>query len=148
MEDGERQAIVDAEHLKLLSLGYMVSALMSLLFSFFGLLYAGMGAMLSAMPASASGSPGDPPPEFLGIMFGAIGVVMFVLLLSLAIAKFRVASLLKKRQSRTFCQVVAAITCLGMPWGTFLGVLTFMTLGRDSVSRQFDCRHREGRAGA
>jgi hypothetical protein len=138
MEDGERQAIVDEEHLKLLSLGYTVSAVMSLLFSFFGLLYAGMGAMLSAMPSNAPGSSGDPPPAFVGMIFGTIGVVMFVMLLSLAIAKFRVASQLKKRQSRTFCYVVAAITCLGMPWGTFLGVLTIMTLGRDSVSRQFD----------
>jgi hypothetical protein len=42
-----RQAIIDEEHLKLLSIGYMVSAGIAALFSLFGLLYVLMGVMMS-----------------------------------------------------------------------------------------------------
>jgi len=135
----ERQAIIDDEHLKLLSLGYVISGVMSGFMSLFGLLYAGVGAMFLAIPASdGAGQAGEAPPEAISWIFGLIGIGMFVLLLGLAIAKFRTASLLKQRRSKTFCMVVAALTCFGIPWGTAIGALTFMVLGRDSVSRQFD----------
>jgi hypothetical protein len=135
MDDAERQAIIDDEQLRLLSIGYIVSGVLSVFMSLFGLLYAGMGAMIAAMPESSASSPGE--AEMMGTLFGTIGVVMFVLLLALAIAKFRVASQLKKRRSKTLCMVVAAVTCIGIPWGTLLGVSTFIVLGRGSVERQF-----------
>jgi hypothetical protein len=42
-ESGNRQSIIDEEHLKLLSLGYMISAATSAFFSLFGLMYVAMG---------------------------------------------------------------------------------------------------------
>jgi len=73
----------------------------------------------------------------MGMIFGVLGVGLFVLMLSLGLAKLHTARQLKKRQSKTFCMVVAAISCLGIPWGTVLGVFTFMVLGRERVARQF-----------
>jgi hypothetical protein len=137
VENSERQDIVDDEHLKMLSIGYLVSGVMSIFMSLIGLFYMAMGAMFAFMPEAAKGTDGPPPAMFL-MLFGGFGLVMFVLLLGLGLAKFRVASLLKKRQSKTFCMVIAGISCLGIPWGTVLGVCTFMVLGRDSVTRQFD----------
>ncbi len=95
-----------------------------------------MGAMLSRMPATEHAQ--QPPPEFVGWIFAGIGVVFFLIFGTIALLKLRTAHCLKRRTSRTFCMVVAAIGCLEFPYGTVLGVLTFIVLGRESVSRLFE----------
>ncbi|SFN55567.1 hypothetical protein [Dokdonella immobilis] len=135
-----RQAIVDDEHLKLLALGYLFSGVMTALFSLLGLVYAVMGLLMSTLLAAAarSGShAGSLPPQSLGAVFGIFGLVFFVIGASLAIAKFMAAARIRRRRARTFCLVVAGVSCLGIPYGTVLGVCTFMVLGRDSVVRLF-----------
>jgi hypothetical protein len=54
-----------------------------------------------------------------------------------AAAKFRAAYCIKNRRSRTFCMVVAGFSCLEIPYGTALGVLSFVVFGRDSVVQLF-----------
>jgi hypothetical protein len=136
-----RQAILDQEHLKLLSIGYFISAGMSALFSLFGLMYVLMGiAMRSAFAnlPEATRRPGQaPPPEFFWI-FTLIGTFIFLAMITLAALKARVAWCIRKRRSRVFCLIVAGLTCLGIPYGTALGVFTFLALGRDSVQRLFE----------
>lgn len=138
--DARRQMVADEEHLKLLSLGYVISAVMTVFWSLFGLFYAAMGAVFVKMIASqkAAGGTGQPPPAFFGWMFGAFGLAMFVFAAVMAILKFRTASCLKRRKSRTFCMVVAGISCIEVPYGTVLGVFTFIVLGRESVMRLFE----------
>jgi hypothetical protein len=145
MVDGvERQAVIDEEHLKLLSVGYMVAAAITAVFSLIGLLYMGMGIFVSRVATRAVDTDTaeqvrrQVPPAFMGWIFGAIGLFMFLFMAGMAAAKFRTAVCLKQRKSRTFCMVVAAISCLEFPYGTVLGVLTFIALGRDSVVRMFD----------
>lgn len=131
-----RQAIVDDEHLRLLAYGYLFSGVMTALFSLLGLVYAVMGLLMSTLLAAAASSGshgGSMPPQSLGVFFGIFGLIFFVIALSLAIAKFMAASRIRRRSSRTFCLVVAGISCLGIPYGTVLGVCTFMVLCRDSV---------------
>ena len=137
-EELDRQALIDTEHLKLLSLGYMIAGGVSALFSLIGLFYAFMGLVVGATIAHvpASGNNG-PPTAFIGWIFGAIGLGIFFLLVVFAVLKFRAAVCLRNRTSRVFCMVVAAISCLEFPYGTALGVLTFIVLGRDSVIRTF-----------
>ncbi len=138
-----RQTIIDEEHLKLLSIGYMVSAGMSAFFSLFGLLYAFMGVMLGTAftaKTDAAVRAGQGPPAFIGWFLGIIGFVIFLLMITLAILKFLTARCIKRRRSRIFCMVVAGISCLGIPYGTLLGVLTFLVLGRDSVKHLFESR--------
>jgi hypothetical protein len=134
-------SIVDEEHLKLLSLGYMISAATTGFFSLVGLMYMVMGIVIgtvvshkSAMGANA----GQPPPAFVGWIIGGVGLGLFLFMILLAAAKLRTAQCLKKRKSRTFCMIVAGISCVEVPYGTFLGVLTFVVLGRESVMRLFD----------
>ncbi|MGA8873050.1 MAG: hypothetical protein WA434_03590 [Candidatus Acidiferrales bacterium] len=137
-----RQSIIDEEHLKLLSICYMISAAISACFSMIGLMYAGMGAVVSeAMkhaPELATDTANAPPPALIGWIFGAVGVVVFLVLITMAGLQLGVAFSLKKRKARTFCMVVAAFECLGVPYGTLLGIFTFIVLGRDSVTRLFD----------
>jgi hypothetical protein len=137
-EDQLRQAIVDEEHLKLLGIAYLVSAAMNAFFSVFGLFYAGMGVLFTTVLARAPSGPGpEPPPEFIGWVFGFFGFGMFLIMITVGVLKFMTYQRLKQRRSRTFCMVVAGISCLGMPYGTLLGVFTFLVLGRPSVSKLF-----------
>jgi hypothetical protein len=139
-EEIMRQSVIDEEHLKLLSLGYMVSAGVSAFFSLFGLLYVLMGVIMSRafshMPETV-GKMGQEPPAFIGWILAGIGLAIFVLLIALAIAKSYAAVCIKRRKSRIFCMVVAGISCLEVPYGTVLGVFSFLVLGRDSIIRLF-----------
>jgi uncharacterized membrane protein YedE/YeeE len=76
MSDGnERQAIVDEEHLKLLSLGYMISAGMAALFALFGLLYVGMGVVMGliTLHGHVVGDTQPGPPAFVGWVVAGFG---------------------------------------------------------------------------
>jgi hypothetical protein len=134
-----RQSIIDEEHLKLLSLGYMISAATTAFFSIFGLMYAVMGIVMSKfISQQGGGATGtQAPPAFVGWFLVGIGTGIFLVMVSLAAAKLRTAFCIKHRKSRTFCMVVAAFSCLAIPYGTALGVLSFIVLGRDSVARMF-----------
>lgn len=136
-----KQSILDAEHLRLLSIGYFISAGVSAFLSLFGLLYMLMGVMMGAVLSSAANTSqhaGAMPPQMAGWMFGIFGGVFFLLAAGMAIAKFLTGKYLRQRRSRTFCQVVAGISCLSIPFGTALGVATFLTLGKPSVGGLFD----------
>lgn len=134
----EHQAIIDDEHLKLLSLGYLISAASSAFYSLIGLMYMFFGIMMGAVIKATPNTTGDQPPAFLGWIFGGIGFLFFLLLIAMAAVQFHAANCLKKRKSRTFCLVIAAIRCLGIPYGTAIGVFSFIVLGRPSVMRQFE----------
>jgi hypothetical protein len=138
-EEIDRQAIIDGEHLKLLSLGYMVSAGIAAFFAFFGLMYVFFGLVMSIAlsHAPASAKTGQPPPAFIGWIFAGIGLVFLLTGAGMAFARFWAARCVKQRKSRTFCMVIAAIGCLEFPYGTALGVLSFIVLGRASVAKQF-----------
>src|SRR4249919_1758467 len=76
-----RQEIVDDEHLKLLSVGYIVSGVMTGFLSLMGLIYAGIGMMMSSIVSSAASShnrPDDLPPEFMGAFLGIFGGMLFL----------------------------------------------------------------------
>jgi len=63
-----------------------------------------------------------------------------VILVGLAILKFTVARRLRQRRSWVFCIVVAALSCIGIPFGTALGVFTLLVLSRHSVKCMFDIK--------
>ncbi len=140
IDQESKQAVIDEEHLRLLRLGYLVSGGMTAFFSLFGLLYAGMGVMMTTIIASAaktSPHPENAPPAEIGWIFGCFGLAIFVFFMAMALAKFKAASLIRQRRSRTFCMVVGGLSCLEIPYGTCLGIATFMVLGRPSVQRLF-----------
>ena len=140
-ESESNQAILDENHLKLLSIGYVVSGAMSGLFAFFGLIYVFAGLMFSSMfaaAAKASPKPQELPPPEMGWIFVFFGAAFFLVLASLAAAKFVAARYIRQRKGRTFCLVVAGISCFGIPYGTLLGVCTFIVLGRPGVKQLYD----------
>jgi hypothetical protein len=139
-EQDHRQTIVDEEHLKLLAIGYWVAGGMAALFSFFGLFYVCVGAMVAVSFAkipAASLQPNQRPPAFMPWIFVGIGLAIFLTAATFAAMRFWTAVCLRRRTSRTFCLVVAALSCLEFPYGTTLGVFTFIVLGRPSVIQLF-----------
>jgi len=139
-DEPNRQSIIDEEHLQLLKIGYLVSGCLTALFSLFALFYVGMGIFMALTMSHAAANPGkggEAPPAFIGWIFAVFGGLLFLALVSMAIARFWVARCLSRRQSRTFCLVIAGIGCLEFPYGMLLGVATFVVLVRDSVTRLF-----------
>jgi uncharacterized BrkB/YihY/UPF0761 family membrane protein len=140
-DEALRQTIVDEEHLRLLSIGYFVSSGITAFFSLFGLLYVFLGAMMGlTFSEAAKKSNQSPPPAFLGWILAIVGLVVFLFLITMAVLKFLTARYIQKRRSRAFCMVVAAISCLEIPYGTLLGVFTFIAVGRNSVKDLFEPR--------
>lgn len=135
-EEYTRQSIIDEEHLKLLSMGYKISAAVSAFYSFFGLFYVLMGAVIGTIISRTQDSA-NKPPAFFGWIFAAVGLTIFFGGMAIAALKLRAAICIQKRKSRTFCNVVAAIGCLAVPYGTILGVFSFVVLGRASIVRMF-----------
>jgi hypothetical protein len=138
MDIDARQQIVDGEHLRLLRIGYFVAAGMTALVSLFFLIYSFAGFFILSRLTQGSGEAG--PPEFIGRLIGLFGLGFTLLVLTFAVMQFLTAQRLGERRSRVFCMVIAAITCLSLPYGTFLGVCTFVVLGRPTVRNLFDER--------
>jgi len=79
-EEIDRQSIIDEEHLKLLSLGYMISAGVAAFICLFGLFYVFFGVVMSVAlsHAQASAQTGQPPPAFIGWIFAGVGLVFLI----------------------------------------------------------------------
>lgn len=135
--DGDaRQQILDEDNLRLLRIGYFISAGVTLFASMIVLVYTFFFYFVFAQIARTPGTADFPPN--LGRLFGALGVVITLVLVAVAVLKFVTGQQLAKRRSRIFCMVMAGITCLSIPFGTLLGVCTFVVLLRPTVERSFE----------
>lgn len=144
-DDIQRRQALDEEHLRLLSLFYFISAGFSAFFSLFSSIYIVIGIVLVASLSSVQSQNSNAPPEAFAWAFVGIGASVTLLALGLALLKFLTGRALRRRRSRTLCLVTAGISCIGIPYGTVLGIFTFLVLGRPSVQALFD-HQREQRA--
>jgi hypothetical protein len=140
VSEQERQAIVDQEDLDLLPIGYWVSGGYWAVYGLFMIVYfAFMGSLFTSFPAN---SP-NPPPRALGWLFLGFGIFGFFVLAALVALKILVGFWIRKRQHLVATMVVAGITSLEVPYGTLLGVLTFITLARPSVRALYVPAHQK-----
>jgi hypothetical protein len=139
---------VDAGHLSAVSICHYVWGVLVMAFSSIFIIHVVMGLMIARgavpfspapMPAptgatsqAAIVTPPAPPPALGYLMAGMGGCAVFVgwTLGILTIVSGRLISL---RRRRTFSLVVAGINCASFPFGTVLGVFTFIVLARPSV---------------
>jgi hypothetical protein len=136
-----RQSILDDEHLRLLRIGYFISAGQTAIFIPFGLFYAGMGLLVSHLPTGA----GAAAPPFMPWVFGIFGSVFAGIATIATAMKLITAIRLKERRSRVLCMITAGLSCFEIPYGTALGLMTFVVLGRPSVRYQFEVAQQGGR---
>lgn len=142
METTERQRILDEDHLRLLRIGYFVVGGINLLFALMPLLYFFIGGLLATLGPEHHGD--DPGPRFFGFILMMFGLGFFVLILALAALKLATAWALGQRRWYVLCFITAILTCLSIPYGTALGILTLIVLCRPSVKALFQRRAAAG----
>src|SRR6266568_5087650 len=128
----------DKEHLRLLAIFHYVVAGLAALFSFFPLLYTTVGTIFILAARHGTPKPGEElPPEFLGWIFAAVGLLLFLVGIAMAICILLAGRCLSRNKRYTFALVMACIECLFIPFGTILGVFTIIALSRESVRTLF-----------
>jgi hypothetical protein len=95
-----------------------------------------MGAFM-LFGAFDGAKPSDVPPRSIGIVFMSVGIAISLFMASLTVLKILTALAIGKRRYRGLIFATAAVSCLAIPWGTALGVFTFVVLTRPSVAARF-----------
>jgi len=127
----------DEKFLDILAIFHYVVAAITALIACFPLLHVAVGI---AMVLGMFDGDKHPPPAFIGWAFIILGGLFVVCGWTLAVTVLIAGRKLKKRQTRMYCIVVAALECMMMPFGTVLGVFTILVLMRDSVEQLFASR--------
>lgn len=129
----EEQAIVDREHLKLLTLFHYVSGGFTLAMGLlFGLWLAFMSAMLAMI-----GEQAEEMPEFFpGVLLAVFGVFL-AMFIALGVLEILSGWFISKRRNRLFAIIVAIPNLLFIPYGTLLSLFTILVLERPSVKETF-----------
>lgn len=70
-------------------------------------------------------------------MFASVGMGISLTMALFTVLKLLAAQAIGQRKWKGLVLATAAISVLGVPWGTALGVLTFLVLTRPSVASQF-----------
>jgi hypothetical protein len=141
MTTDERQAVLDEEHLRLLSLFHYVSGGLTLVFSlFFGIWLGFMSAMLSMVPkqvhAGAGGNAPPIPPE-LPMIFLLIFGSFFVLGVVYGVLQILAGRWMARRRRRVLTIIVAIPGLAFIPYGLMLSLFTLLVLDRKSVKELY-----------
>jgi len=130
----------DANQLRLLAIFHYVVAGLTGLFSLLPVLHLVMGlAIVTGKLPMESNPPGatGPDPALFGWFFVIFAGLAIACGLTLAGFIAYAGRCLMRRRRYLLCQVVAAIACMLMPFGTVLGVFTLVVLMRPSVKAAF-----------
>jgi len=120
----------DEQYLKLLSVFHYVVGGLAACFACIPIIHLSIGI---AMLVRAI----DDAPEFLGVFLVVIAMFAMLIGWTLAVCIIIAGRCLAKRRRYMFCLVMAAISCIFMPFGTVLGVFTIIVLMRPSVKELF-----------
>lgn len=138
------QDVVDHGHLKVLAIcHYVWGALIAALSSIFiihvvlGLMIAGGQLPMTPQNAPAATSQ-QPPPTWIGYFFAAMGGCAVLLGWTFGGLTIYSGRCIARRTRRLFSLVMAGINCASFPFGTVLGVFTFIVLLRPSVRQTYE----------
>ena len=120
----------DEQYLKLLSVFHYVVGGLAACFACIPIIHLSIGI---AMLVGAI----DDAPEFVGAFMVLIAIFAILVGWTLAVCIIIAGRCLAKRRRYMFCLVMAAISCIFMPFGTVLGVFTIIVLMRPSVKELF-----------
>jgi hypothetical protein len=162
----EEQIIV-RERLRLLALGYYVKGAVGAVFISFFLLHFCLFLGMSFIPESSWNTPSksvataqsssvpSPPPRPANqgppvIIFRILAAVIGVIILlgwTFGALTIYAGRCVQKRRHRVLIYVMAGLNCALIPWGTLLGVATFMLLQSPAGQKAF-CLDKMQRTGS
>ncbi len=127
------------EHdLKLLSIGYFIQGGIAAFYSLLALCYVGfIGFVFTAIQSAAERNGQNPLPRGILPLIEAILTAMLLVTVAYAVCLLYTGYWLRRRAHRTFLLVVGALSCLAVPYGTVLGIFTFMVLQRPVARTMF-----------
>ncbi len=126
----------EIEHLRMLSIFHYIVGGITALFSLFPVIHLVIGlAMVTGRLENS-----DPEARLVGWLFVAFAAGFIVCGLALAGYIAYAGRCLQQRRRYMLCLVVAALSCMMMPFGTVLGVFTLVTLTKPSVKALFAAR--------
>ena len=167
LNDTEARIIV-RERLKILAIGFYIRGAMVAFFSLFFFIYAGFFLAVSFVPASAWNQPprhaalpagsaapavtptpspssittasprAEGPPVVIFRIIGSIMGGVVLLMLALACLTAYAGRCIQKRKSKILIYIMAGFNCLFIPYGTLLGVFTFIVMSSPPALREFD----------
>lgn len=135
------QRKIDADHLRLLAIFHFVLAGLSVLGLGFLFLHWAIMHTVFENPEMWKDQKGGPPPEQFFAIFKWFYAVFGVMVVGAGFANLFSGLFIRRNVYRTFSLIVAGSNCLCFPFGTALGVFTFVVLLRDSVRERYE--HRE-----
>ena len=98
-------------------------------------------ALLVSPPVAVPTRPTSPPfPKEILPIITTLYVVCGAFLIALCICNILVGLHMRKRKHRIFSFVVAGVNCLQFPFGTALGIFTFIVLSRVGVKMEYHAK--------
>jgi hypothetical protein len=122
---------VDGGHLKAIVICHYVWGGVVMLFSCVFIVHIIMGIMMVKGQFPTNGGPSL--PNQFGYMVICIGSAAVLLGWALGILTIISGRAIARRRWRVFSLVIAGLNCASLPFGTLLGVFTFLVLLRPSV---------------
>ena len=136
-------AAVTRDRLRLLEIGYYIAGVLTifgisfLLIHFTLFLLLGLNPHLFDHTTGSNGHQAAPPPPGLFLVFA--GVIGFIILFGWTFGALQIYAgrCLRHRRHRLLILIVAGVECIFIPWGTFLGVCTFLIMERPGATALF-----------
>lgn len=132
----------DLEQLKLLSIFHYVVAGITALIACFPIMHLVVGiSMLTGTGLFGQAMAEEQLPfpfSAFGLLFTILPAVMILGGWGLAVCMVIAGRNLTKKTNRTFCMVIAGISCAFAPFGTALGIFTLIVLSRPSCKELFN----------
>jgi hypothetical protein len=130
---------INEEHLRLLSLFHYFNGALTGLFSCFLFLYVGIGLIMVLNPQGfVNSTTTASSASQAGWIFTLIGLVFLSIGWGYAGLNIIAGRCISRRKRRTLCLIVSGINCLNAPFGSALGVSSFMVLGKPAVKSLFE----------
>jgi hypothetical protein len=133
------QRKIDADHLHLLGVLHFVLAGLAVIgLGFLFLHYTLMQSLLSNPEMWKNQQGGGPPPKEFFAIFKWFYLIFGVGLSAGGLGNVLSGIFIWKKKHRIFSLVVAGLNCIQFPFGTALGVFSFIVLYRDSVCESYE----------
>ncbi len=133
--------LITAHDLRLLSAGYYIQAGIAAFYTLMLLGYLSFVGVVLGNLARLSSEGKQPipqlPPAVLSIVTAVLAVLVGIACAYTA-CLFIAAYWLRRLRNMLFIQIMAALNCFAIPYGTVLGIFTFMVLQRPSAKQLFE----------